>query len=83
MEPIDLDELAQYVNENIVHFHQKRLASLDSLKLNKLLKKNPYLFRAKHLTTAQDLIQSLLEAFLFSSEEKLFTEFFEIEVSSF
>lgn len=77
MEQLNLDELAQYVNENIVFFHQKRIATLEFLNLNKLLKKNPYLFRAKHLTTAGDLIKSLLEAFLSSSEEKLFGDFLE------
>ncbi|MGH2538469.1 MAG: PmeII family type II restriction endonuclease, partial [Candidatus Promineifilaceae bacterium] len=45
--------------------------------LNKLLEKNPYLFRAKNITTAAELIDGLLTAFLSSSEEKLFGDFLE------
>ena len=66
-----------YASENIVDFHQRRLKSLEQLKLRKLLKKNPYLFRAKNITTAGDLISGLLDAFLSSSEEKLFGDFLE------
>lgn len=77
MNPLCLDEVNVYANENIVSFHQKRIKSLESLKLNKLLKKNPYLFRAKNITTAGDLMNGLLDAFLSSSEEKLFGDFLE------
>ena len=55
----------------------RRINSLESLNLNKLLKKNPYLFKAKNITTASQLIEGLLEAFLSSSEEKLFGDFLE------
>jgi hypothetical protein len=73
MKPLDLDKVRQFVNENIVDFHQARLNSLEGLTLDKLLKKkNPYLFKAKHITTAEQLTRSLLEAYLSSSEEKHF-----------
>jgi hypothetical protein len=42
-----------------------------------LKKKNPYLFRAKHLVTASELVSSIMDAFLSSSEEKLFGDFLE------
>jgi len=77
MNPLNLTQVEDYVNENIIHFHQYRLKSLEGLKLDRLLRKNPYLFRAKDLTTAEALITSLLEAFLSSSEEKLFGDFLE------
>jgi hypothetical protein len=78
MNPLDLDEVRQFVNVNIVSFHQHRITSLEQLTLNKLLKKkNPYLFKAKHITTAGELMKSLLEAFLSSSEEKHFGDFLE------
>lgn len=77
MKLLDLNEVCEYTNSNIVHFHERRIASLEKLALDRLLKKNPYLFKAKHITTAGELIQSLLEAFLSSSEEKHFGEFFE------
>ena len=77
MNPLSLEEVRVYANVSIEDFHGKRLHSLENLKLNKLLKKNPYLFRAKNLTTTGELIQSLLDAFLSSSEEKLFGDFLE------
>ncbi len=72
-----VDEVNEFVNVHIVDFHQRRIKSLEELQLNKLLKKNPYLFRAKNITTASELIDGLLEAFLSSSEEKLFGDFLE------
>jgi hypothetical protein len=77
MNYLDLNGVCSYVNENIVDFHQRRIKSLEELSLDKLLKKNPYLFKAKHIILAGDLIASLLEAFLSSSEEKLFGDFLE------
>jgi len=77
MNPLCLDEVNAYVNENIVDFHQRRIALLKTLKLNNLLKKNPYLFKAQNITTAGDLIVGLLDARLSSSEEKLFGDFLE------
>ena len=78
MNPLDLELVRQYVNENIDDFHQRRLRSLEQLRLSVLLKKkNPYLFRAKNLKTANDLIQNLLSAFLSSAEEQLFGNFLE------
>ncbi len=77
MNPLDMRLVEQYVQETIQDFHRRRLTSVESLSLNQLLKKNPYLFRAKNLTVASDLIASLLDAFLSSSEEKLFGDFLE------
>ena len=77
MKPLLLDQLKEFVNENIVDFHSRRIKSLEELKLEKLLRKNPYLFKAKNLSTANDLITELLNAFLSSSEEKLFGDFLE------
>lgn len=42
-----------------------------------MLTKNPYLFKAKNIATAGEFISGLLEAFLSSSEEKLFGDFLE------
>jgi hypothetical protein len=42
-----------------------------------LKKKNQYLFRAKHITLADQLVKGVLDAFLSSSEEKLFGDFLE------
>ncbi len=77
MNPLDLDRVRDYVNENVVSFHQLRIKSLEELKLEKLLTKNPYLFKAKNIVTPRELISGLLDAFLSSSEEKLFGDFLE------
>ena len=72
-----LKEIQSYVNENIITFHQRRARALESLELNRLIKKNSYLYKAKNITTANDLISGLLEAFLSSSEEEIFGDFLE------
>lgn len=77
MESLDLDEVREFVNDTIGDFHRRKARSLEELRLEKLLKKNPYLFRAKNIITAGELITGLLEAFLSSSEEKLFGDFME------
>jgi hypothetical protein len=78
MKPLDLDKVCRFVNENIVDFHRARLNSLERLTLDRLLKKkNPYLFKAKDISTAEQLARSLLGAYLSSSEEKYFGDFLE------
>ena len=42
-----------------------------------LVRKNPYLFRAKNINTSESLIRSLLDAHLSSQEETIFGEFLE------
>ncbi len=78
MKKIQYEDLIKYVEKNIGSFHKKRLESLESLKLEIILKrKNPYLFRAKNIVAAQDLVKSLLDAYLSSQEETIFGEFLE------
>ena len=70
--------ISRYVRENIDLFHLNRIARIKSLKLNDVLKnKNPYLFRAKNLNSASDLVTALLDARLSSSEEGTFGAFLE------
>lgn len=67
-----------YVNDNIDAFHVARIDKLQKLKLSDVVKrKNPYLFRAKNLTLAPDLMTALLDARLSSSEEGSFGGFLE------
>ena len=77
MNPLDLDAVQEYVNENIGVFHDGRIDSLQNLELERLLKKNPYMFRAKNILTASEMVSGFMEAFLSSSEEELFGEFLE------
>ncbi|MGA2279684.1 MAG: PmeII family type II restriction endonuclease [Verrucomicrobiota bacterium] len=51
---------------------------MTGLKLKEVLKrKNPYLFRAKNVTTAADLVKNILDAYLSSQEETIFGGFLE------
>ena len=78
MKLISLKELTSFVNDNIVGFHQSRLNRLENIELNEVLrKKNPYLFKAKNISIASDLVQGVLDAFLSSTEEELFGQFLE------
>lgn len=78
MKAIKRSLVEKFVKDYITKFHDSRLKRLESTTLSSLLgNKNPYLFRAKNLTTAQELITSLLEAQLSSAEEKIFGDFLE------
>jgi len=75
---IENKDVIAYVENNISTFHAKRLQNLEGLKLSTILKrKNPYLFKAKNILTAQDLVKILLDAHLSSQEETIFGEFLE------
>ncbi len=78
MKPITQHEITEYVEANIHYFHQSRLKKIKTLELGDVLKrKNPYLFKAKNISTAGDLVKNILDAFLSSSEEGLFGGFLE------
>lgn len=76
--PVKISEVQNHVERHIGEFHQRRLQNLEALKLSQILaRKNPYLFKAKNILTAQDLVKTLLDAHLSSQEETIFGEFLE------
>lgn len=78
MKKLNLKDVKKYVEENIGTFHESRIEGLKTLQLSKvLLKKNPYLFKAKNTLTAQDLVQGIVDAFISSKEETIFGAFLE------
>jgi len=79
MKKLNLQKIYEYVEKHISIFHQRRLDYVQNkVDLFKILKqKNPYLFKAKNILTAQDLIKGFLDAFLQSQEETLFGDFIE------
>lgn len=78
MAKLKMDDVTKYVEENIGDFHSRRIASLDHLKLNTVLKKkNPYLFKAKHITKPDEIVDGLLNAFISSNEETIFGNWLE------
>jgi len=78
MEKLNPNDVLQYVEENIGLFHEKRIQSLDGLKLSKVLRrKNPYLFKAKYVLTAAQIVKSLADAHISSNEETIFGDWLE------
>lgn len=78
MNKLNIQDVVEYVEENIGSFHSARLESLSKLKLKKvLLRKNPYLFKAKNILTSESLVKTLLDAHLSSQEETMFGDFLE------
>jgi hypothetical protein len=78
MNLLTMSDVSAFIQENIGEFYERRETALRTLKLKDILKKkNPYLFKAKDVHTAQDLVKGLLDAHLSSQEEAIFGEFLE------
>lgn len=78
MAKIGKEDIIEFIESHIQSFYERRLANLLTLRLKTILKrKNPYLFKAKALNTAQDLIKTILDAHLSSQEEGIFGDFLE------
>lgn len=67
MKALDFSQVSLYVNDNIDEFHTARLRSLSKLNIRRLTSKNPYLYRAKNMVTASDIVRDMMVAFLSSS----------------
>ena len=75
---LQINDVIQYVEENITSFHEKRLNKIETLKLKEVLqKKNPYLFKAKDIQTADEIVRGIVDAYLSSSEEAMFGDWLE------
>jgi len=71
-------DIIKYVEKNISIFHEKRIQSLDSLKLSQVIRrKNPYLFKAKYMLTAPQIVKALVDAHISSNEETIFGDWLE------
>lgn len=78
MKKLLYNDINNYVKDNIHTFHDKRITSIDSLKLSKVLKrKNPYLFKAKNVQTSEQIVKSLVDAHISSNEETIFGDWLE------
>lgn len=78
MNKLNINDVIKYVEDNIGDFHKKRLDKVESIKLKDVLKaKNPYLFKAKNATSADEIIDGILSAFISSSEEGIFGNWLE------
>jgi Type II restriction endonuclease EcoO109I len=78
MQKLNLKDVTLYVENNIGEFHKKRIERVKNLKLNEvLLSKNPYLFKAKHQFSSEQIIRSFVDARISSSEETIFGDWLE------
>jgi hypothetical protein len=78
MNQLNLKDVTQYVKDNIGDFHKRRLEKVTGLKLKDvLLAKNPYLFKAKNVLDASEIIKDILNASISSSEESIFGNWLE------
>jgi hypothetical protein len=78
MANLSINDVIEYVEQNISVFHEKRISKIGELKLKGILqKKNPYLFNAKYLLTAGAIIKEIVNAYISSSEETMFGDWLE------
>lgn len=74
----DQQEVEQAITMALDRFYDGLISKLNSIDLWPVLKrKNPYLFKAHGLETGQEVIENILSAFISSSEETTFGDFFE------
>ncbi|MEP7141881.1 MAG: PmeII family type II restriction endonuclease [Ferruginibacter sp.] len=67
-----------FIKNGIISLHEKKYKKLQKLKLEDiLLRKNLYLFKTKYLQTPEEVVRSVIDAFISSSEETTFGNFLE------
>lgn len=76
---LDYKTLSTFITNNLVApFYQDRFDKLQEVSLVSVLKrKNPYLFKAKNIQTAEELVRQVLDAYLSSREETVFGTYLE------
>ena len=78
MKELNIEDVKTYVEKNINSFHVARIESLNNMGLPKILRrKNPYLFKAKNMLNANEIVSSFLDAHISSSEETIFGDWLE------
>lgn len=65
--------IVEVTKKELASFHSNRAKRLKALKLDDVLKrKNPYLFRAKNISSASSFVDTILDAHVSSQEEGVF-----------
>ncbi len=79
MKKINYEKLNDFIASDVIKpFYETRFNQLESIKLVDILRrKNPYLFKAKNIEIAGELVSSILDAFLSSREETIFGDLME------
>ena len=69
----DEQEVVKAVATALETFYANLIEKIDGLNIKKVMKlKNPYLYRAKAMQSASEIVESVLTAFVSSSEETIF-----------
>lgn len=73
------DEVCKAIGMALTEFYTSLTKTLDNIDIDKILKrKNPYLYRAKGISSAGQIVDGILSAYISSSEETVFgNSFFE------
>lgn len=70
-------EIVESIATALDNFYTSLIAKVDSLNIKAIMKrKNPYLFRAKAMNGAAQIVDAILSAFVSSSEETIFGNMF-------
>ena len=76
-EGYDRDAIVDAISTALNAFYTALIASVGSVNISKVMKrKNPYLFRAKAMNSAPQIVGAILSAFVSSSEETIFGNVF-------
>lgn len=71
------DEIIIAIAKSLDNFYTNLISKIDGLNIKKIMKrKNPYLFRAKSMNGAAQIVDAILAAFISSSEETIFGNVF-------
>ncbi len=71
----ELEDYEKFLSDNVVtpFYHERLMYMRCSMSLKEILKKkNPYLLKAKNITSSDELVRSIVESFLYSQEETMF-----------
>jgi len=69
----DENEVIEAIAKGLDNFYKSLIDKTNNLDIKKIMKrKNPYLYRAKAMQNASEIVSSVLDAFVTSSEETIF-----------
>lgn len=73
----DEEAVMQAISNALENFYAALVKKMDDLNIDKVMKrKNPYLYRAKAMQSASEIVENVLNAFVSSSEETIFGNYF-------
>ena len=75
--PYNEADVVQAIAKALEEFYNSLITKIDGLDIVKIMKrKNPYLYRAKAMESASEIVENVLSAFVSSSEETIFGNLF-------